>query len=274
MSVLNPATDLLLHILSEHPKEPAARLKQRLNTALIDKGLGPFDQKALGFKTFKDYLHSLGDLLSIEDRSGTDILVSLGQTSKTVAASEPVVAPPLKSEIWLAFTNPDPDRLRFYNKGTKRIEHFSASNSPSQTSSSKSNLVQISPISASRQSEWMQEFIAQNALEGNDLLTQIVATPYSSAVNAAFSRALGKFSVAWRKYRAIKVLEEAEAWAAGHDIDPAALRDLPEAPPASSSPSMSPRTRATKLLDSFSDQELIETVIPILAASALVKSRL
>ncbi|WP_148650213.1 hypothetical protein [Lysobacter capsici] len=274
MEVKDPATALLLQILVGHPMEPAARLKQKLSAALVDKGLGPFDQKTVGFKTFKDYLRSLGDLLVIEEKSGSDILVSLGKTLPTKTDSDPETPPPLRSDVWLAFTNPDPNRVRFYNKSTNKVVHFHTTDQAAASIAEGSDLVAIPAIDGTRQVEWMHEFLAQNFLSEDPLLNKIADAPFSSSVNTAFARALGKYGLAWRKFRASKVFVEATAWVARHEASIDWLRAPPDSPAsAGSGHSMSPRLRASKLLESFSDQELIETVIPILAASILVKSR-
>lgn len=236
--------------------------------------MGPFDQKALGFKTFKDYLRSLGDRLSIKEPAGSDILVSLGRRDDAAEVNEPLPQHPLRSEIWLAFTNPDPQRLRFYNKSTRRIEHGPASDGD-DASHPAPDRVPVVPIEAARQSAWMLEFVAHEGLGSDELLQGITKAPYSSAVNTAFSKALGKKAPAWRRFRASKVFAEVGEWASRNNISFSSLQEIPNQQASSvvSGQSLSPRLRATKLLESFSDQELVDLVIPILAASALVKSR-
>ena len=274
MSTLQRATELLFELLTTDAKEPAARLKQKLNARLIDEGMSPFDQKALGFKTFKDYLQSLGSRLSIEERPGSDILVSLGQPAGQGTDVPVAPLPLLRGEVWQAFTNPDPARLRYFNRSTGRIEHqlVSEQDGPANPTSDH---VRIDPISAADQAGWMSEFIHLHSLQSETLLENIVATPYDSSVNAAFSRALGSRSIAWRRFRSDKVCHRARAWATRHGIDFASLQQTPDASQKAvqGTPAMSPRLRAVKLLESFSDKELVDLVIPILSASALVSSR-
>lgn len=274
MATNDPATALLLQLLANSPNEPAARLKQRLSAALVDKGLGPFDQKAAGFKTFQDYLRSLGNLISIEHKSGSDMIVSLGTTAPLEQTREPAPSPALKTDVWLAFTNPDPTRARFFSKSSHRVVHFPHTEVSTAVSADPADFIAIPAIDAATHNLWMREFLAEVGLSSNPLLSTIADTPYSSAVNTAFNRALGKQSADWRTFRTHRVFAEADAWAAQHGVESASLRVTREpTAPTASAQSMSPRLRATKLLESFTDQELVETVIPILAASALVKSR-
>lgn len=273
MGVKDLATSQLLQILADHPMEPGARLKQRLNAALVEKGLGPFDQKTVGFKTFKDYLKSLGSLLSIQERPGSDIRVSLGEATPSQAITT-VTPVSLRSDIWLAFSDPDANRVRFYDKSSGKVVDLPASGHAAIANAEQSGLIAIPAISAAHQKAWMENFLVQNSLSEDVSLKAVVDTPYNRSVSTAFARVLGKNGAAWRKFRANRVFAEASTWAARHAINPELLQGgAGNVLATAAGQALPPRMRAVKLLESFSDQELIETVIPILAATILVKSR-
>lgn len=281
MQSTDPIRALLLDILQKSPREPAARLKQKLIAGCIANGLVAFDQKELGFRTFKEFLVAQNDLISIEEQVGGDILVSLAQHAKSENAAHTAEQPVLRGEIWAAFTNPDPKRERYYVRKTGQIIHYVRSNPPAGLNlCSDINFIPISPISAHDQSSWMRDFLGQIHADGRDVLPldAFVEAPYSAALNAAFTRALGKRGIDWREFRTNRVIERVRSWANDNEIDFSALIAIDK--PIDSGIAqrnirtvMSPRVRAEHLLDSFSDAEIIETVIPILTATVLVKSR-
>jgi len=157
------SSHLLTQLLSANYPEPelGARLKQRLNAAFVSNGLGSFDEKALGFPKFTDYLQRVhGDLVSIERREGLgDILVSLRAASFGRFPAAPIAptpnqpkasnAPVIRSAVWQAFANPDPDRKRFFNKHSGKVVHYLVdrdSRERAEVEASRDSFLEITPI--------------------------------------------------------------------------------------------------------------------------------
>lgn len=108
---LERATQLLQQILAARSPELGARLKQRLSASLREQGFPPFDERALGHKSFQAFLEKTqGEWLEVaRPTTGPgDILVSLrgrlGASATIPGRSEPL--PHFRNEVWQAFTNP------------------------------------------------------------------------------------------------------------------------------------------------------------------------
>ncbi|RQZ50943.1 hypothetical protein DIE17_03995 [Burkholderia sp. Bp9099] len=160
------------------------------------------------------------------------------------------------------------------------------------------DFIEIPPISADVQSTWMREFLASAPLQAEEraALEPLVAEPYSSTVNALFSRALGVHGLAWRANRTARVTAIIEQWVGSNDIDASLLYVRPESsktieltgvsaagvtgsiasPIASPDPgSVSPaREQVLKLLELLTDDDLSRLVLPTLLSTIMIKSRL
>ncbi|MEQ0777871.1 hypothetical protein ABLT15_36825 [Paraburkholderia tropica] len=303
------SSQLLTQLLSVNSPELGARLKQRLNAAFAANGLGGFDEKSLGFAKFTDYLlRQHGDLVSVERREGFgDILVSLRSMPSARTSYIPVLkqlqgpaTPVIRSDVWQAFANPDPERKRFFNVHTARIVHYLKGKSGperAQVESAPDTFVEILPISGDVQARWMREFLGSASLPSNEreALEPLVAEPYSSAVNATFTRALGAHSVAWRNYRTAQITSVIDAWAHGHAIplsqlhvvSPDATAGTLEAAGTTESRATAtlaigsehslqvpPRQQVVKLLELLTDDDIVRLVLPTLLSTIMIKSRL
>lgn len=274
---------LLKKILVPGVPEPAARLKQRLTAAYLAEGLGPFDPKAAGFKRFKDYLRAHADLVTLDEGQGGDMVVSLRSGTPNPAAQDAAFSTlvAVRGEVWLAFSNPDEHRLRYLDRTTGRVIHFTSDSSERDKAAADSNLVQIDPAPGPMQSQWMKDFLEQsNSAELTALpLSSFVETDYRSSVNAAFTRALGRYADDWRTYRTARMLEHIKSWAAQAGIPMSSLTAIPDKRSVAgisevhSNKSMSVRERAIRLLDGLTDEELRSTAIPVLLATLMVKSK-
>lgn len=287
---------LVIELLSGSPgaSELGARLKQRLNSVLVNKGLAPLNERALGFKRFSDFLLGLvGDRISIERPQGAgDVNVVLrgalpaesGFSSTEISHSgfQPFV---IRSDVWQAFTNPDRGRRRFLHKETYVVRHFldtETSGIKDQISQDQDRYFEILPIDSGSQREWMKAFLESLRLVPADRapLDAIVGDAYSSSVNAIFTRALGDHGTAWRKFRTNKVTAEIQAWAACNNLSFENLCVQKEAKAAiqqssqSSLPSMTSRQQVVKLLELLSDDDISRLVLPTLLSTILIKSRL
>lgn len=306
-------SQLLKQFLSSNSHELGARLKQHLNTAFIARGLGNFDEKSLGFSKFSDYLLRVhGDLVSVNrDDSVSDILVSLrsstapqpstllsqAQTSNDTPSPTVVI----RSDVWQAFANPDPERKRFFEKDTGKIVHYLTDKQAPErveVESSPDRFLEIHPISQETQVAWMKDFLNSISLPANEkaVLETLIAKPYSSALNVTFSRALGSHTLAWRAFRTQHVTAIIEQWAHDSHVPPAKLHvtaaeptvGTPKSPlkdavkagassfemPETSTTQLPPRQQVMKLLELLSDEDITKLVLPTLLSTILIKSRM
>ncbi|MDN7702292.1 hypothetical protein R0290_07745 [Burkholderia semiarida] len=306
------AAQLIQQLLSANSPEPelGARLKQRLIAAFVANGLGVFDEKALGFRQFSEYLQRVhGGLVVVHRQEGIgDILVSLkgGITTARLPASpvlpaSKVAGPVIRSAVWQAFANPDPERKRFFKKQNGGVVHYlNSQQGPEKASveAAPDEFIEIPPISAETQSAWMREFLTSAPLQAEEraALEPLVAESYSSTVNAMFSRALGARGLAWRAVRTANVTAIIEQWARANGVAPSLLYvkqetsktielsgvsasgmagaiASPVAAPLSGSVSPA-REQVLKLLELLTDDDLSRLVLPTLLSTIMIKSRL
>lgn len=282
-------TQLLTQLLSEKSPEFGARLKQRLNASLVSRGLGYFDEKAHGYKKFSDFLtRAHGEVVTVE-RQGVsgDILVSLRHrpVAKPELATSVSQQPRIRNDIWQAFSNPDPQRKRFLNKSTMLVSHFlqgEASAVKTAIEQNSEQFVEIEPINAQTQIEWMRSFLDTIRITPSEksALEVLINVPYSSGVNATFSRALGEHGAAWRSFRTGQVVSRMKSWASGHNVqfDKLCFSKCQEESSVTSKQAdqieLSSRQKAIKLLELLNDDDIARLVIPTLLSTILIKSRL
>ncbi|HCF2737082.1 TPA: OST-HTH/LOTUS domain-containing protein [Pseudomonas aeruginosa] len=285
------AAQLILQILSVHSPEPGARLKQRLKKAFVASGHGEFDEKALGFQKFTDYLlHKHGDLIKIVKPDGSgDIQVFLRSTTEAGGnrTTHEITSDIIRNDVWQAFVNPDPERYRFFHKETGRVLHFLNSENSAEKQEVESDhrqYIKITPIPGEDQVGWMREFLAELDLasEEKSPLESIVSGPYSVAMNAIFIRSLGRYSIAWKNFRASRVSKIIQSWASGVGVDFSALHEKSRTKPViekTHSPTtpdqkLPPKQQVIRLLDLLSEEDVSRLVLPTLLSTILIKSRL
>lgn len=280
---------LLVRLLSEKSPELGARLKQRLTSAFASSGLGYFDEKSYGFRKFSDFLtQAHGDIVKIErqDTIG-DVLVSLQQpvVTQVKPATSTSQLPRIRNDIWQAFSNPDPERKRFLHKTTLLLRHYTlrkVSDDRTEVEQHPDQYIEIQPISAQKQHEWMKDFLETIRLSPNEknALEAIIKEPYSSGVNATFSRALGEHGTAWRHFRTRRIVALIKTWSDEHKIAfnlfslPGFQNESPATRIEADQLQLSSRQQAYKLLDLLTDDDISRLVIPTLLSTILIKSRI
>lgn len=288
MDELAHVKQLILQLLASEPFEYCARLKQRLNRQLILLDSVPFDERKFGCRKFSEFLTThLDGRLHLEKPAGSgDIRVTLKQpvvrpTPVTPSAhrhESPVV---IRSDVWQAFTNPDAKRKRYLSHSMKTVLHFIEGNNDEfqqKLEAAPHMYAEIEFIEPTTQQEWMREFLDLLDLPTAEKapLENIIATGYSSSVNATFTKALGSREKEWRKLRTLRITERIQTWATQHNVP---LEDLcirqcaDEAPqPAPEAPVLlTPRQQAAKLLDLMNDDDIAKVAIPVLLSSVLSK---
>ncbi|EPN9800014.1 OST-HTH/LOTUS domain-containing protein [Pseudomonas aeruginosa] len=282
---------LVLQLIASEPFEYCARLKQRLNRQLISAGSAPFDERKFGYRKFSDFLSGqFDDRIHLEKPVGPgDIHVTLKQSAARTASphspalshEQPLV---IRSDVWQAFTNPDAKRKRYLNRVTRRVMHFvdgTVGEYQQKLQAAPHDYAEIEFIEPVTQQEWMSEFLNLLDLpEGERApLESIIATGYSSSVNAAFTKALGARQKEWRKLRTLRITERIQTWATQHSVP---LEDLslpkqvdePPVPTPEVPALLTLRQQAFRLLELMSDDDIAKIAIPVLLSSVLSKSQI
>ena len=289
---------LLVHLLSARSPEFGARLKQRLNALLRERNLEPFDERRYGFRKFQEFLEKgQSEVVQVTRRDdGGDIQVTL-KDSAQAAVEAPVLQPevppsgwigrPIRSDVWQAFTNPDPERRRYLDRQTFQIRHYTPTDHPevkAQVDLNPAQYAEISLIVAETQKVWMRDFLDAVPIIGAEraVLDQMLAHPYTSALNAAFTRSLASNAARWRQHRVKLVMNTIFQWAKSNNVDVDRLRtseekaaaEQPAAAARHSTSAVNPRLKAAKLLELLSDEDIGRVVLPVLLSTILVKARL
>ncbi|MCC9597952.1 MULTISPECIES: hypothetical protein [unclassified Rubrivivax] len=290
---LERASQLLRQLLQARSPELGARLKQRLMASLREQGTARFDERVLGYKSFQVFLEKTqGDWLQVTrpTASSGDILVELREQGRAATLpSRLALGPRFRSEVWQAFTNPDSTRKRFLHRSTGQVLHFKAGEGSLEEAAylrHPEEYAEIEFIEGNRQLQWMEEFLNAVPIVGDERTTyeSMRSTPYSSAMNTAFSRALGDKQNQWREFRTSRVAAAMAAWAAKCEVPVHLLEQSTETrevrPVATGSVSVdtikdahTPRIDALKLLELLTDHEIKSIVIPVLLSTMLLRSR-
>lgn len=287
-------SQLILQLLSNRSPEYGARLKQELNRELITRGLGPFNEKAYGYKKFSDFVvNALSDKVLVEPPEGAgDIHISLrhpvaGQGNAGASALSAVIGsqpPVIRSDVWQAFINPDHKRKRFFHRETRAIRHFREDwddSARAEIEGSPTQFVEIEFIEGKAQLEWMRAFLDALRLppEKRASFDALIDKEYSSAINSTFTRALGEHGDSWRRFRTNNVTEVIRRWCQEHGVRfddlcvPKSLGEPATPLGQSNETQLSPRQQANKLLDLLTEDDIGKFVIPLLLSSILITSR-
>lgn len=267
---------LAIELLHGRPPEPAARLRKNLAEAYAREGLPSFDYRAAGFKRFKDYLLAWGEVLSLTTLPGGEMVVSL-IGDKAQSALAPTgwrgKLPSVRSDVWIAFANPDPKRLRFYDATASRVVHFIADSANGGAPAAQRQLIRIQPVSVEDQSGWIRQFLEQEAPTRDPELWSFATRPYEPGINLNFAQALGDDGARWRHYRTAKMTGCIRKWAEDNSVPFAALlAETGYSTRSQGSAIIDVRQRVEKILAQFNDDELSNTVIPVLMAIGLMKA--
>ena len=292
MDDINVLKQRILELLEDTHYELCARLKQRLNRSLIKDGFPPFNERNFKHKKFSDFLKAeLSDSIRLEfPSSAGDIRVSLKSAAPQITEhAAPALERPisLRPDVWEAFTNPDLQRKRYFNRLDHRILHFvegAQDEYSAKWAENAQDYVEILPLTSDDQIAAMREFVTIIAPSPEEAqgFDQLLASSYSTGLNTSFIKQLGSVRAEqWRKLRQAKVNEHISKWLAQHgispnDLSPPARVEQAKRTPASvaSEQVLSARQQAMKLLDLMSDDEIARVAIPVLLSSVLSKDKL
>lgn len=280
MENLTQWKQLLKHLLVGRESESAARLLQNLINSPKALELGGFDYKRMGFSRFKDFLNACSDTVALSVSPHGDMLVAPQDTAKEKNPSSQEGALPIRGDVWIAFSNPDPGRIRFLNRFNGHVFHqLVHEGQVADDISPGEDWVQVNPVSAEEQASWMRDFAVQTeglAPEEFPVLNQ----PYRTSINGAFARALGPLGKRWNKYRTEKIAEAIREWCDKAGVDARILSPGWSVHPKMELPSpvverpvdLSPRSRALKLIDTLTEDEISNILIPLIASIIMVKT--
>lgn len=296
---LSQVSRLIFELLEDSAPKPeiAARLKQRLNLSLSNSGFDPFDEKVHGSKRFKDFLHKhFAEMLTLVPPLGQgDVLVSLKEqhTALAAVAHTPTAGstgsldkPVVRADVWQAFLNQDKDRRRFFSKADKKVVHY-RNGEPAEikaiVDANPGGYVEISPLPEAAQLDWFRAFLHKNPPSSRiaGAIQQLLDADPGSVMIDAISHMLGATEDTWRAQRVRSIYAHIVNWCSENAIDPNLITNPPKsqtssrAVPASNAvESPAPvRKQAQAILDSLSDNDIAQIVLPILVTTVLVKAR-
>lgn len=273
----------------------------------------PYAVAFRAYPKFVDALRTVGDELVIDAPPGTDMTVRLNNPvlSESVAAAtarQPELPARLQAGIWVAFTNPDPQRRRFFYKSTGRLVHFVVDAPPAWLNVSEllsdPDAIEIKPTTAAEQQAWARRFVQEELpAQYRPFVEPLVANAYASATNNEFKNALGPHLGAWQHFRTLRMIEKATEWAARHGISFNELLDghhampppitapastLALVPAPTTAPSQAPalvvaaipsasiaattRQRLHQLIDAMTESELAQVMVPASVVARVIDS--
>ncbi len=286
---LSSISRLILDLLSETSPEYGARLKQRLNSALVKQGHEHFSERTYGFSRFRDFLQkSLSGSISIERPSGSgDILVHLVKKPAMTVSSGPTavseILPVIRSDVWQAFIQPDLSRKRYLRKSTGQLLHFlEGANTAiaTEVNDAKQDFAEIIPVKPEVQLAWMRDYLTSTSVSASakEAIRPLLSAAYSSMLNATFTRALGDQGAEWRAHRTHLVHRRIDEWCKLNGVPierlAAATKTESLAPPAIPGANDSPRAQAIRLLETLSEDDISRIILPMLATTMFVKARM
>lgn len=276
---------LVFDLLSDHPPELGARLKQRLAALCLRKGLGVFNEREFGYQKFGDFLKNLDPGIIVERRPGaSDIHVSIANPQFARPggpAGQMQYRFKIHSDIWQAFVNPDKRRKRFYNRLTGAVLHYiesEGSASEMEVRASPSNYAEIVPIEPEVQRGWMKEYLDSTDLGSGErsVLDALISPEYTSQMNATFTQALGERAQSWRDFRLSKIRGVVGEWERVNSVTRGMVTQHSSGKTFSAKTSgdtSDSRRRVINLLDLLTDEDISNIVLPIVLASIMVRAK-
>lgn len=296
---LSQVSRLIFELLKDLSPKPeiSARLKQRLNLSLAKNGFDPFDEKVYGSKRFKDFLHkNFAETLTLVPPVGPgDVLVGLKEQNvahatathtRTTESTGSLDKPVVRADVWQAFLNQDRERRRFFSKANNKVVHY-RNGEPADikaiVDANPGGYVEISPLPEAAQLDWFRAFLHKHPPSSRiaGAIQQLLDADPGSVMIDAISHMLGATEETWRAQRVRSIYAYIVNWCSENGIDPNLITNPPKsqisspAVPASTvteSPTQV-RKQAQAILDSLSDNDIAQIVLPILVTTVLVKAR-
>ncbi len=224
-------------------------LGSQLKAALLEqarKADVEFDERALGYKSFADYLRN-NLAVAVETRPGSDLVVSPAHEQTSPRGPQALW---IRPDIWRAFVSfPREGEYRGYDASSDKVYRGPEINAPA-------GALPIVPVPKGLQLEWRREFIRSagqgSSLEGvnlesvsafRDFSAKIRARPdLQQAWNVTFSNHVADYIRTWSETHGLP----ADRWLVQEQRLP---RDV--------------RREIYNMLDSLSVEELLELKVPL-----------
>lgn len=288
---------LVFELLKDSPPELAARLKQRINISLVKSGFNRFDEKAFGNKRFTDFLqkHFAETLTLIPPVGQGDVLVALREPTAVHAAqieapnaelAGVLEKPVVRSDVWQAFLNQDKERRRFFSKADGKVVHYrnaEPADIKAAVEATPADYVEILPIPEQTQLDWFRAFLQKNPANPRyaGAIQQLLDADIGSVAIESITHMLASQGDVWRAQRARLIHAHIAEWCAKHGLRAEAICNPPKVQPASKlappataiESSTAVRKQAQAILDSLSDGDIAQIVLPILVTTVLVRAR-
>jgi|GEM_PF-4084452 len=281
LSIVADILHILLHSKALGMK--GAMLKQLVAPEFEHRSGISFKQAFAQYPKFVDVLKELNTVVHIQKPDGPgDVTVFLrteGQyqdSAYSLASTPPANVTLVRPEIWIAFSNADASRLRFFHRGTEEVVHYVPGTDPQRETrvSNDKQFIKLDPVPANDHSAWMMEFLEKHPAVPNTIQTvaRVIAQtyPYSSQLNREFSTALGEHGQSWRNFRTAKIVEYIHNWMRKNGIQTTIEKSSSASQPFGfSSPKAEvvssisdSRTALRALIDGLDDRELSQILVP------------
>lgn len=290
MSVNNSHTiaQYLKLILQKKSPEFGSRLKVLLNQYLRDSQLEQFDEAALGYRKFTQYLSIVhADLVEVVKPSGSgDVLVTLRRNIDGKDDNVDITSIALRNDVWRAFTFQDLSRKRFLNKETNKVLHFKEDEDSEEKKlfeAGEQNFVKIVPVT-DIQKKWMSEFA--DSLPIKDKITEnlesLLVDQDLNQVLSNFKTLLGSYSNQWLNFRKTKIVDYIKQWCNDNSVSFDLLCRISDkkylernsSQASISTSSANARVIVAKLLDLVSEEDISSNVIPMILGIISIRTNM
>lgn len=183
--------------------------------------VGDFDESELGYDSFLDLVRSFDDIADITQRPDSDFIVRLKDHSElfpdTILDVDNV--PFVRPDLWNAFAFVRDENWVYDRAAGRAVQEDELDSHPSGL---PDRFVEIPSLSASTLKGWMREFseawpdedVADDLLEALDN-----DAGWLTAFNNELHNKNRRVQQAWRRKRALSVIQSIRGWATEHDVD-------------------------------------------------------
>ncbi len=226
--VLSTSTIALTTDNQAYPTASQVRLEMKRRT------YGGFDPKGMGYTRFRDFLEDAANQghVKLDGSRQGDILVLPPHVASALE-----IQVPIRRDVWKAFVDWTPDRLRYFDLEKQRVVVIPSHPVPLEParfaeirehqSQRPDEFVEILPITVHKQTTWMSEWAA--TVPSRQFRTILETALSDSRPIKTFNLALKSFpssySAEWRRVFEQKVRAEIEHWAATAPAGVSILRE-------------------------------------------------
>jgi hypothetical protein len=275
---LGAAFDELRAVVSDLVERGRKPLVQGVKPTLQRRSGGQFDENALGFASFGDFVHAAELAGAVHTRPAPGgRLVEPGppaRDARALLAAEPTrVRQPrlqIRRELWRAFTDWSGRRDYAWDRTRQAVVAWRLESHDAGSASTA--FVPISPIPEEEQIQWAQNFLAEHtASPVIEPLTTILGGGLGSfVVFSRFIRTDRELTAEWAARRKHLVADAIREWAQQHGLEVDPYSSVGRGSFATETPPEAPqdgverlRTAVKRAIDQMSPAELRELRLPV-----------